>query len=1278
MAWDAWLAEFDNYLLACGTDALPEPRKVAVLVHCLGREGARVFQTLTTSGRPETLQAAKDRLSSHFKPTANVRARRHEFRKCVQRSGESIQTFIANLRHAARQCDFKAMQDELMIYQLIYGTSAEVREQLLLKSELTLEQALELATQVESSIQTEHTFTSSSSIKKVSEPPGRRVNQSSSAKQQTAGLKCSHCGRIGHASGADSRCPARGQACRTCGKLNHFAAVCKSSAKQPGKGRVREIELETQNIYSVRQAEGQFKQATVLLDGKPVQLLIDTAAKVSLLSSTTWKRVFGSTRQLEPAGRKLRAYNDSSIEALGEVETTVEFSGSTVQGFSFTVVPQGDDLMGVDLFDKLGLQVQGPSGQRIAMVEQQPSAPLPPWIPSQYHDVGDGLGEIVGFCHRPRLNPTVPPVAQRPRRVPLALQQACADQISSWEKQGIVERVPDSYQPDWQSNMTCAKKADGSLRLCIDLRAVNKAIIPDQMVLPSFTDLVTSFSRIDLNQSYLQLPLHPAARDLTCFHTETGLYRFRRMPFGLSSAPAAFQKVIGNMLRGVPGTVHYIDDIVVHAASETEHDRRVIEVLKRLRRHHVTVNTRKCTFRQGEIDFVGHHISAEGIQPLQTHVEAVTKLKAPTDTKELASFLGFAKFFQLYAKNLSRVAAPLLALLKKGVDWIWSGECQKAFNDIKELIAGAPCLKHFDPTHKTVVSCDSSNAALGAVLSQADSDGHLRPVAFASRSLSETERRYSATEKEALACLWSCEHWHLLLYGRKFTLTTDHRALTTLLSPSGTGQRPLRLQRWCSRLFCYDFDITFVPGQRNVQPDFLSRYGYGDGEAARGEAKVERPTVEEADVNAVLARSSSPVQPEQLADATAKDSTLSRVIGFVAGSWPKVVPAEFKAYHQVRHELSLWQNGRCLARGSRAVIPECLRVKVLDEAHQGHLGVAKVKARCRDSVWWPKVDADIEDFVRRCGACVTAEKAFKPLRTSWGVTNLPAGPWRQIQVDILGELTAREIPHSHRYLIVVHDLYSKWPEVVASSSITTSACIEALQGLFVRWGLPDEVTTDNGPQFVSAEFTDFLASTGIEHRRTPRYCPPQNGGVERFNGFIKGALRALLADGVPGKQAVQELLLAYRTAPHSLTEKTPAELMLGRKLRMPLDKLRPPVPESATFQDLRAQITQKQHRLWKRRPTPNDTEQRRLQAVTPGTLVRVRRPRRVKLTSGISEPKRVVNRQGKTVELEDGSRWHLSRCIPEPERRGWYFDGDCEGEGEGDCNSNGSVGDTNW
>lgn len=236
----------------------------------------------------------------------------------------------------------------------------------------------------------------------------------------------------------------------------------------------------------------------------------------------------------------------------------------------------------------------------------------------------------------------------------------------------------------------------------------------------------------------------------------------------------------------------------------------------------------------------------------------------------------------------------------------------------------------------------------------------------------------------------------------------------------------------------------------------------------------------------------------------------------------------------------------------------------------------------------------------------------------------------------------KSLPFTHRYFIVVHDLFSKWPEVLPTSTITSSVCITALLNLFSRWGLPEQVTTDNGRQFVSAEFEDFLQSLGILHKTTALYCPQQNGGVERFNAVLKNGIRTHLADGKDINEAVRQTLLAYRSSPHTVSGTSPAELMLGRRLRMPLDRLLPSLPRVTTASEpmqLKGEM---------RRPT----QQRRLANYdfAIGSYVRVKRPKFAKFEKAISDPLRIVSRSGNTYTLEDGNKWHASRCtsVPDP------------------------------
>uniref|UniRef100_A0A674D150 ribonuclease H n=1 Tax=Salmo trutta TaxID=8032 RepID=A0A674D150_SALTR len=391
------------------------------------------------------------------------------------------------------------------------------------------------------------------------------------------------------------------------------------------------------------------------------------------------------------------------------------------------------------------------------------------------------------------------------RRIPFALRDDVTKDLQAQLDAGIFEPV---NAAPWISNLVIATKKSGGIRTCVDLRAVNKAVVPDKYPLPTAEELTaqfhgsTIFTKLDLRQGYLQVPLHAASRDLTTFVTHAGVFRYTRMPFGLNSAPSCFQKVMSTILAGIPGVAVYLDDIVVHGPDLHIHDCRLHRVFSALLQNNLTLNGGKCTFAAPAVEFVGFRLSAKGIAPLMSNIEAVHRIPEPTSASQVASFLGMTAYYLRFLPHYSQTTAPLRQLLKKDEPWAWTAACSDAVRSLKSQLSTAPVLAHFDPVCPTIVTCDASAGALGAVLSQLQ-NGIERPVAFASRALSPTEQRYSVGEREALACVWACERWHLYLYGRLFTLRTDHQSLTTLLSASGTGHKPLRLHRWADRLRQY-------------------------------------------------------------------------------------------------------------------------------------------------------------------------------------------------------------------------------------------------------------------------------------------------------------------------------------------------------------------------------------------------------------------------------------------------------------------------------------------
>ncbi|KAJ8339345.1 hypothetical protein SKAU_G00361310 [Synaphobranchus kaupii] len=1054
--WVGWLEDFTVYLEAMDFADISDRRKTALLRHCLGTEGQRIFRALGSAG---TYDEAVTLLTAHFAGKQRALLRRYKLRKRHQRPGESVLSYVTDLRDLARKCSYGALQDQIIRDQLIEGTWCEkIREKLLLEpDELTLDDAIAKAMQVESALECSSMLTASS--RSDSAPTASLTQQLQPAYQDSPD--------------------------------------------------------DTDAWFPVQQARRQ----------------------------GTYNKFFAHLPLQQPS-TPLCGYDNSKIEIVGILQVPVHYGSKHMPAFPFHIAKRGANLLGLDLFTGLGFSLHDDGGSAIQHVTST-------WE-QKWPALFDGLGCLTAFTHRPLVNAEVSPVMQPLRRIPLALRDDVTKELNTLLEAGIIEPV---NAAPWISNLVIAKKKSGGLRVCVDLRSVNKAVIPDKYPLPTSEELTTHFygstvfTKLDLRQGYLQVPLHPASRDLTAFISHAGVFRYTRMPFGLSSAPSCFQKAMNTILAGIPGVAVYLDDIVVHAPDMSTHDERLHRVFVALLGNSLTLNSEKCSFAAAAIDFVGFRLTAKGIAPLLSNVDAIHRIPEPTSASQVASFLGMTAYYLRFLPQYSQTTAPLRQLLKKEEPWNWTAACSRAFHSLKTQLTTPPILAHFDPSSPTLVTCDASAGAVGAVLSQVQ-DGVERPVAFASRALNPTEQRYSVGEREALACVWACERWHLYLYGRRFNLRTDHQALTTLLSASGSGHRPLRLHRWGERLRQYDYQLRFTPGRDNVVADLLSR----SIEAPTPTVSPEEDTEPEL-IQMLHGPLQSAVSLEELQRESEQDPLLSTLCIYIRTGWPSRVPEGLAPFAGVRHELSCWGNV-CVSRGLCTVVPSGLRARVLSMAHEGHLGIVRVKQRCRDLVWWPGIDRDIETMVKDCVPCLLSGKSGSPASTPLQPTPWPPRPWEHLQLDICGEIHGRGVPHHQRFLVVAYDLHSKWPEVVPAGTVTTRVIIDILEGLFARWGLPLTITTDNGPQFISAEFSDFLRNKGIKHNRTAYFHPQANGGVERFNQSLKNGIRAHLFQGCTFQAALNQTLLHYRATQHATTQASPASLMLGREMDLPLDRLR--------------------------------------------------------------------------------------------------------------------------
>ena len=443
---------------------------------------------------------------------------------------------------------------------------------------------------------------------------------------------------------------------------------------------------------------------------------------------------------------------------------------------------------------------------------------------------GDKLSSTGAVRHSINLEPGTEPINTRPYRLPEAQKTEVENQVNKLLQEGIIE---ESTSP-WSSPVLIVpKKMDASgqqkFRLVVDYRKLNEKTVGNAYPLPDITEILDQlgqakyFSCLDLAMGYHQIDMDPSDIDKTAFSTKGGHWAFRRLPFGLKTAPATFQRMMNNVLSGLTGTrcFAFLDDIVIYANSLAEHDKKLREIFGRLRKYNLKLQPDKCEFLRTEVTFLGHKVSERGVEPDARKVEAIKNFPTPRTPKQLKSFLGLAGYYRRFVPQFSKVAAPLHKLLKKDVKYVWGGPQEVAFQALKCRLMSEPILQFPDFSKEFILTTDASNEGVGAILSQGDIGSDL-PVAFASRSFNKAEKNYSTVEKELAAIVWGIKHFRPYLYGRKFKIVSDHKPLKWIVSVKDPGSR---LLRWRIQLEEYDFQIEYKPGVQNANADALSRVG---------------------------------------------------------------------------------------------------------------------------------------------------------------------------------------------------------------------------------------------------------------------------------------------------------------------------------------------------------------------------------------------------------------------------------------------------------------------
>ena len=631
------------------------------------------------------------------------------------------------------------------------------------------------------------------------------------------------------------------------------------------------------------------------------------------------------------------------------------------------------------------------------------------------------------------------------------------------------------------------------------------------------------------------------------------------MPFGVKSAPEHYEKKMKQELEGLEGVISLMDDILIHAKTKQEHDQRLNKALERLACAGVTLNEEKCEFGKESIRFAGHIISGEGVQSDPEKTEAIRQMDAPKNVSEVRRFLGMVNQLGKFIPHLAEKTKGLRELLIKKNTWNWNISHQSAFERLKEELVSTPVLAHYDSAKEIWVSADASSYGLGAVLQQVD-NGEVKPVAYASRSMSATEQRYAQVEKEALATTWACEKFSDYLLGKDFKVETDHKPLVSLLGSKNLDELPPRIQRFRMRLMRYSFTIVHIPGKNIITADALSR-----APMSAGPTKADQQLSEDTQSFVSSIIKGLPASEKRLEEIRQKqddDEVCCKLREYcLQEEWPDKpkLHSSLRAYWPFRGEITVQDS--LLMMGSRLIIPSSMRLDILDKIHTGHQGIRKCRERAKQSVWWPGLSRQIEDMVTTCTVCCKERtNRAEPMMEN----DFPERPWQKVASDLFHY-------HDIWYIIAV-DYFSRFFEMSPLKNLESETIVSHLKSFFARYGIPETLFTDNGTQYVSDTFRKFSQEWGFTHTTSSPKFAQSNGEVERAVQTAKSLLKKSSGDPYLS-------LLSYRATPlHNGC--SPSELLMGRKLRTTLpvtpEKLKPVWPELGEIQRKEREYKQKQ------------------------------------------------------------------------------------------------------
>ena len=1104
----------------------------------------------------------KVKIQEYYKPTENLTLKNFQFRALSQEKEEAFVAFCNRVEKEAKHCEFKCANADCTAEstavrdQIVIGTSCdEIREEAL-KNSWDLVNLRKEGMRLESAAKGASEISGDSRVNRVGKYSFKNTKNKDSTKAERTvrTASCFFCGISGprHDILAHAKaCPAKSSVCTKCNTRGHYAKVCSK------KGSIKEVQpvcaeeeisepLYNVNIFRVevpdlRGQSDDFK-VELLVNNHLDAILADTGAVVSVCGMST-ARKWDLVEKMCKTNVKIKPYKSDAIPVIGVSTCGVSFGDRTVPVRWHIIEESCEPILAGKKASHLGI-IQFKSAPEVLMPLrmikladkelQEKMQSVIASVPAVFKGVGHLKDHVVKLL----VDKDVKPVAEPPRRIPYHLKSRVDHVISDMLAQDVIEEHPKGEHAPWVSNMVIAPKDDGDIRITLDAKNVNKALLSSNFPIPRQEDIKAKlsgkkvFSKLDLKSAFWQLEIAEENRHLTVFHSGGRLFRYKMLVMGLKPAQGELNAALQPLFAHLPDVDVIHDDIVISTENESDHVALVDEVLRIISRSGLTLNANKCVFGADEIKFWGLIFSAEGVRPDPEKVEALDSLTTPQSKEELVSFLCMMQSNADFIPGFSKQAALLRDLTKKDCRFKWEPKHETCFRSLISSFRKDVLLRYFDSSLNTFIFVDGHQTGLGAMLAQGNTVEDAKPVAVASRATSVAERNYPQLDLEAASLDFGLRRFkeYVVASPTLIKVVTDHKPLVHIFNGRRNGS--IRTQRIKLNHQDVPYIVEYRKGSLN-QTDYMSR------RARKLSTLPKDQQLECHELNNLLyTLHTTPVIDHiglaEISRKTSSDAVLSKVQVLVREGKRSVLKQEcegVRKFEPILSELTITANG-ILLKGERIVLPDALQADAIKLAHRGsHPGQSGIERRLRYHFFFHGMFDKVKKFVQQCRSC----SLFVDKKTKEPINHhvVPEKCWDTVAVDLFGPMP------SSRHVVVVQDLSSRYPAAKLVSSTKGSIVIPALDEIYGEYGYPDVQISDNGPPFNGREMKDYTEGVGIAARFSSPYFPSQNP-AETFMKTVGKAMKVAKYSKASEATALQSALTTYRQTPHPSTGIPPA------------------------------------------------------------------------------------------------------------------------------------------